>query len=121
VFVSTQDPLQLVVPVGQVLRHALFAHTAPPRHVLPHPPQFAASLAVSTQVDPQIVCPAGQAHVPLHTCPPVHALPQPPQLAGSAAVSTHVPPHSVCPACVHAHCPFTQALPPAQAWSQPPQ
>jgi hypothetical protein len=68
---------------------------------VPHVPQFAASLFVSTQALLQFVSPVPQSFAQLpeeQTSPAAHALPHAPQFAGSDASSTHVPLHSVVPA-----------------------
>jgi hypothetical protein len=50
---STQTPLQAVRPVGQ--RHAPLTHAVPPPQALPHAPQFAMSVAMSTQAPEQFI------------------------------------------------------------------
>jgi len=68
-------------------------------HVVPHVPQLAGSLEVSTQELPHFVVPPAQlsAHAPAEqTCPGVHAVPQTPQLSGSLVTSTQPPLHDVC-------------------------
>ena len=81
----------------------------PPAHVptpqaIPHPPQFAGSLAYvagSTQARAQTSCPAGHAQAPdVQLAPAAQAIPQPPQLAVSLAYvarSTQRPLHHSCP------------------------
>lgn len=81
----------------------------PPAHVptpqaMPHPPQFAGSLAYvagSTQTWAQTSCPAGHAQAPdVQLAPEAQAIPQPPQLAVSLAYvagSTQKPLHRSCP------------------------
>lgn len=120
VLVSTQEPLQLVVPLGHPLTHAPFAQTSAPLHFLPHVPQFEPSDWVSTQAESQSMRPEGQAHVPLHIWPVAQAFPQPPQLERFVLVSTQAPPQrDIDPGQVH--CPETHDEPPPQTVPQPPQ
>jgi len=63
VFVSTQAPVQFVVPVGHVVVQVI-EQTCIAVHIVPHPLQFCGSVLVSTQTPPQSV-PLGQAHMPL--------------------------------------------------------
>jgi hypothetical protein len=84
-----QHPLppvqQMPLQVGPLVHaHAPPAHACPVGHLLPHPPQLAASVCVSTQAPRQTVFPAGQTHCPpLQTWAPLQALPQVPQFAVS--------------------------------------
>jgi hypothetical protein len=63
VFVSTQAPVQFVVPAGHAVVH-IIEQTCIEVHIVPHPPQFCGSVFVSTQTPPQRV-PVAQAHMPL--------------------------------------------------------
>jgi hypothetical protein len=95
VFVSTQAPVQSVVPAGHMVVQVI-AQTCIEVHIVPQPPQFCGSVFVSTQTPPQSV-PTAQPHMPpLQTCPPTHLVPHPPQLFGSLLVFTHAPPHMTC-------------------------
>jgi hypothetical protein len=71
-------------------------------HVVPHAPQFAPSLVVSTHAPEQSVRPVPQPlveHAPdEQTSPVAHAFAQLPQFAGSLPVSTQAPPQSIVPA-----------------------
>jgi hypothetical protein len=64
--------------------------TRPLAQAFPHPPQWVASLVVSTQVEPHSVRPAWlQVHwLAVHDVAAGHALPQAPQLFESLVVST---------------------------------
>jgi hypothetical protein len=62
VFVSTQAPVQLVVPAGHIVVQVI-EHTCIAVHIVPHAPQFCGSVFVSTQTPPHSV-PVAQAHVP---------------------------------------------------------
>ena len=69
-------------------------HASPALQIVPHAPQFASSLAVSTQPPPQPVVPPGQLsmHTPeAHTLPAVQLTAQPPQCPGSTVRSLHAP------------------------------
>jgi hypothetical protein len=61
-FVSTQAPVQFVVPFGQVVVQVI-EHTCVELHIVPQPPQFCGSVVVSTQTPPHSV-PGAQPHVP---------------------------------------------------------
>jgi hypothetical protein len=63
VFVSTQAPVQFVVPAAQVVVQVI-EQTCIAAHIVPQPPQFCGSLVVSTQTPPHSV-PVAQAHIPL--------------------------------------------------------
>jgi len=78
---STQPPSHAVVPVGHpVFTHAPAEQTSPVAHALPHAPQFAPSVVVSTQSVPQRVLPGAQPHLPaMQTSTVSHATPQSPQ------------------------------------------
>jgi hypothetical protein len=65
-------------------------------HSLLHPPQWSASVSVSTQSPPQSMVPSGHRHVPdEHTWPAGQALSQLPQWLALVMVSTQVVPQSV--------------------------
>lgn len=53
--VSTQEPPQLVVPLGQLVMHAPPEQTASALQGLPQAPQLALSLLMSTHWPPQAV------------------------------------------------------------------
>jgi len=84
-------------------------------HTLPHAPQLAVSLAVSTQAAPQVVLVAqSSAHTPLsQTCPEPQTLPHAPQFFGSELLSTQAPEHCAYPLLqVTAHFPPEQVATP---------
>ncbi len=99
--VSTQAPLQEMVPVGHRSRHwppeqALFAP-----HFTPQPPQLFGSIPVAMQALPQRVSPALQlksqvprAQTATASAGATQALPQAPQFIGSAFPSTQALPQS---------------------------
>jgi hypothetical protein len=99
---------------------------------LPQLPQFAASVATSTQRPSQSVPPA-MPHIPAHapaeqTCPPTQALPQVPQFSGSFRRSAHVDVLHVASGAAHVttvafgvHSPAEQNSPTAQPRLQAPQ
>ncbi len=94
---------------------------APAAQIIPHPPQLAVSVAVTTQRPPQNVCPTVHAQVPrAQSWPAAQALLQRPQCAVLIAVTTQRPPQNVCPA-GHAQDPPTQSWPPVQALLHAPQ
>lgn len=101
--VLTQTPPQAVSPAMQVrvLRQVPPMHAWPVEQALPHEPQLAASVLVSTQAAPQRVCPIGQSggrHAPpLQLSPIAQALPQAPQFMASEEVSMQVAPHRCWP------------------------
>jgi hypothetical protein len=65
---------------------------------VPHAPQFAGSLRVSTQAPEQVLRPPVHAHWPAtQRLAPVQAVPQAPQFARSLRVSTQAPPQLVRP------------------------
>jgi hypothetical protein len=96
--------------------HVEFWHVWLGEHTLPHDPQFAESLVVSTHVAPaspvQSISLPGHAvtHMLLaHVCPAAHLLPHMPQLFGSTFVSKQELPHIVVPPPhVSAHVPCEQ-------------
>jgi hypothetical protein len=60
---STHDWPHGLSPAGQ--RHMLLWHDAPMGHCVPHFPQLAKSVVMSTHVGPHICCVvSGHAHVP---------------------------------------------------------
>jgi len=73
-------------------------HVAPAGHVFPHPPQFAGSTLVWTQLWPHWLVPPPQlvAQVPCEqTSPAAHAFPHLPQFAGSSEVVAQTEPQRV--------------------------
>jgi hypothetical protein len=101
-------------------------HILPLVQVLPHAPQFAESVATSTQLLKQFVKPPAQEAPQLlceHTSPWPHTTLQPPQFAGLDAMSTQTPPHFDCvgPAHTLVQAPAMHTSPIAQALSQVPQ
>jgi hypothetical protein len=71
--------------------HVPPVHVRSVAHALPHDPQFAPSVLVSTQRPPQSISPVPHAHEPLRQIrPPMHALPHDPQLLASLLVSTQL-------------------------------
>jgi hypothetical protein len=65
---------------------------------LPHAPQFATLLIVSTQAPLHSVWPAGHVHTPFaQVAPRPHVFPQEPQFAGSVFVFVQSPRHTVSP------------------------
>jgi hypothetical protein len=71
VFVSTQVPLQSVVPSPQMQLPP--KQVFPPEHALPHMPQFWLSVVVLVQTPLHEVWPGGQVHAPFtHEEPPPH-------------------------------------------------
>src|SRR5262249_32254163 len=95
---ETHEPLQLVSPAPQTSAHCPELHTLLEPHAWPHPPQFAGSADVSTQVLAQSVWPWGQTHdPPEHALPPMHEVPHAPQFALSDPVSTQAPVQFVRP------------------------
>jgi hypothetical protein len=95
------------------VQHTPLVHV--PAQLLPHPPQLAALVCVSTQAPLQYVWPVRQ-QVPLVQVP-LHTLPHAPQLAKSVLVSLHAPLQLLCPAAQHR--PSTHVL--LQVWLHPPQ
>jgi hypothetical protein len=77
--VSTQLPSQLVLPVGH--EHMPVVQLCPTPHDIPHAPQLAGAVEVSTQTPLQLACPAWQPpQTPAEQlAPSAHALPQAPQ------------------------------------------
>jgi hypothetical protein len=103
--VSTQVPLQSVVPLGQP--------QAVPRHFIPfvqlvvQSPQCESLLITLMQLAPHSISPGfGQSVQPpsVHFCAAVQAIAQSPQCVGSVCRSTQLPPQSLRPD-VHWHCP----------------
>jgi hypothetical protein len=116
---------QAVEPMGH--RHTPITQPWPAGHALPHEPQLALSVCVSTQVCaapmPQIVRGAVQStrHAPaMQLCPIGQALPQAPQLALSVCVFTQAPPQVICPI-GQVQTPAIQVCPAEHALPQPPQ
>jgi hypothetical protein len=100
VIVSTQLPLQSIVPDGQP--QVPEAHSSPASHAVSQSPQWASSVMRSTQIAsasmPQIIIGAGHASVhapPEQDSPMGHSLPQEPQFASSVIVSTQAAPHRI--------------------------
>lgn len=119
--VFTQCPLQYLPPSEQPAAHVPPMQVNPAPHALPHAPQFALSLVVSTQLPEQVVFPPVQAHAPLwQVVPPEQVLEHPPQLLLSLWKSTQTPPQIDWPA-AQAHVPLWQVLPPVQARPHEPQ
>jgi hypothetical protein len=89
--VFTHPPAQRRVPLGHIDDVGWQlppAHAWPDAHGLPHPPQFAGSLEVSTHVAPHADRPGLQPQLPAaHTCALLHVFPQSPQLTGSVVTS----------------------------------
>jgi hypothetical protein len=108
--VSTHVPLQSVASIAQA--HCPPTHDLPPAHDVPHMPQFAGSLPVSTQLFEQFVSgPQSLAHWPaLHTWDGPHAVPHAPQFCGSSERSTHAPLHASRPTS-HTHAPWLHVSP----------
>jgi len=101
---------------AQLALHAPSAQSSAAAQALPHCPQFAGSLVVSTHASPHWLVPPPQMHWPLEqSCPMPHAWPQAPQFCGSRSVLVHVAPQSVDP-CVapepHGWLPPVLVLPP---------
>jgi hypothetical protein len=94
-------PLHAVMPTGH--RHKPPKHHVPALHVLPHAPQLALSVLVSTHPPLQLVVPpehAAEEHAPpWQVWVLVHIVPHAPQLLGSVAVLVHAPavPHALFP------------------------
>src|SRR5437773_1076799 len=90
--VSVHAPLQETCPAGQPgPKHMPIEHISPPAHCVAQEPQWAGSLARSTQRLPHLVEPPAHEspHMPWEqTRPALHVVPQPPQLFGSTLVST---------------------------------
>jgi hypothetical protein len=94
--VSTQFPLQIVVPPGHTQLPAL--HVSLLVHLIPQPPQLFGSCFSLTQALLQSDRPPGHCATQapaLHTEPAAQAMPQPPQLFGSVCSFTHAPLQSV--------------------------
>ena len=88
-----------MLPVGQVQTPE--THVSPPRHALPHAPQFAGSLFSSTHAPEHAVRPvphpAEQTPLRQSGVAPEQTVPHAPQFAGSDDTSTHAPPHARVP------------------------
>ncbi len=90
-------------------------------HTVPQAPQFIALDCVSTQVSPQRVVPAGQAHTPaVQGTDPGHTVPQAPQCMVLVCVLTQVSPQFVCPV-GHTHMPPAQGTVPRHTLPHAPQ
>jgi hypothetical protein len=119
--VSTQKPVQPVVPAGQPQVPA--RQTVPPPQARPQPPQWPGSTSMFTQLAPQRVWPSGHAltQLPaLHSWPSAHTVPQLPQLRGSLPVGTQTSAQRVW-AAGQTQRPAWQTVPPKQALLQAPQ
>lgn len=98
VFVLTQPPLQVRVPVGHVVVvvQAVPMQRCAAVHIVPHVPQSALlTLLTHAPPGPHAAPPAAQEHVPPEqTSPSLQGAPQPPQFNGSVIVSVQafVPP-----------------------------
>lgn len=102
----TQLPPQSVLPLGHTQRPAL--HSLPAPQLMPHPPQFFASVATNVHLPAQSSAPAGHTHKPaLQLLPPPQALPQAPQLSVSLML-TQRPLHASVPV-GQAHLPWTHS------------
>jgi hypothetical protein len=102
VLVLVQAPLHRVCPVGQVVPHLPPMQACPVMQVKPQLPQLLGSVAVVTQIPPQLVWPFGQpllTQVPLAQIGvvPEHTVPQVPQLLGFVWGLIHVVPQRVSP------------------------
>jgi hypothetical protein len=91
-------PSQETDPAGQA--HAPEMQAWPPPQAVSQLPQWFGSVATSTQVPPQLVCPgAVQPQLPLRQVwPAPHAFPQLPQFDESVRTSVQVSPHASKPA-----------------------
>jgi len=123
--VSTQTipppTVQIVLGRLHITVHREAAQNCPAGHALPHAPQFAALVDVSTHAPPQNDCPLGQRHAPMtQLCPPEHALPHAPQCTLLTPVSTHEPAQSIRPM-GHWHAPMTHICPATHALPHAPQ
>jgi hypothetical protein len=121
-----------VSPAGQL--QVPFVHVPPKGQLVPHEPQLALSVDLSTHMDVRdpgrnpceehLVSPASPqpaAHLLLkHVVPPLQTLPHRPQLALFEVGSTHVAAHRMSED-EHWHIPFTQLAPPGHCWPQVPQ
>jgi hypothetical protein len=77
--------------IGDGQAQALAMHVRPPVQIAPQPPQFDASVRVSTHDVPHAVCPVGQRQTPPEQAVPLgHTRPHAPQFAGSAASDRQV-------------------------------
>ena len=97
---STQPPLQVVVPDGQGLTQTPEEHSLPVGHGVPHLLQLNGSVLRLTQPPLQLVVGGGQlpTHLLLaHTSPAPQTCPHVPQFLGSCVRLTHLPEHVVCP------------------------
>jgi hypothetical protein len=76
--------------------HVPAEQVAPDAHALPHAPQLAAFVDVSTHCPLHAVCPLGHAHAPaVQVWPAAQILPQVPQLFESVCVLTQALPQKV--------------------------
>jgi hypothetical protein len=85
-----------------------------PEQVVPHVPQFAASVSLSTQTPLQFVSPGPQQTPDEHVSPVAHAWPHMPQLLLSVIGSLHVPPQLLLPVVQHSG--FVPPLVVVQVW-----
>lgn len=116
-------PPQLCCPTGQPLTQTPAAQNWPGAQAILHAPQLAGSAAVTVQVPPHDVAPAGQTHDPsLHTRSAEQAAPQVPQFSAALRTSTHPPLQgvSLVPQTV-TQPPLLQTSPGAHALLHPPQ
>jgi hypothetical protein len=119
---SVQTPLQSTV--GSAQEHVLMLHVLPPVHAVPHAPQLAVLVVVSTHAFTQSV--RAGSHVALHalalqTSPALHLVTQAPQWSGSLASSAQTPPQSVAVGEVHTHIAFEHVKPAPQTFPHAPQ
>jgi hypothetical protein len=109
VAVFTQPLAHRVRPVAHEALHVPPEQDVPAGQALPQAPQFAASVAVFTQLEPQRVDPGAHPQAPfVQPLPAGHTLPQAPQLRGSLATFVQAPPQRVAPA-LHPQAPLLQA------------
>lgn len=81
---STHAPAHGVVPGRQLSAQPPPAQTCGAVHVLPQPPQFAASLTTGLQPAPQSAVYGGHTHAPFaQNLSSLHLVPHAPQLFGS--------------------------------------
>jgi hypothetical protein len=88
---STQPPLQLLWPGGQLGTQLPALQASPALQVTPQPPQFLGSVVRVTQLLLQLVVPGRQRHWPFWQVPVPQLLPQAPQLSGSTWVKVQAP------------------------------
>ena len=120
--VCTHWLLHRVNPLVQT--HALFEQLAFAPQLLPHEPQFVASLTGLLHWLPQSRYPVGQVGVwqepEMHFWVPEHVTPQLPQLLGSVCVATQTLEHGLDPD-GHWHVPFKQPAYSAHLFAHEPQ